>query len=160
MDLLLSMSVEIPWLKQLGRLKKKKTTNNYIMLSLSKEERDSIRARPKKVIRLPTLVGMNWNRRNETLVRKWEKSFAVLSPTLVRTKAHFWWYSLFSARAATLLSQVSRLLSNSRVITIPTAFHVLSQKLGYIESRMLTGLPNLEKKMRKQRSFYYVQRRS
>lgn len=49
---------------------KKKNTNNYIMSSLSKGERDSIRARPKKVIRLPTLVGKNWNRRNETLVRK------------------------------------------------------------------------------------------
>lgn len=45
------------------------------MLSLSKRERDSIKTRPKKVIRLPILVGMNWNRRNESsLVRKGEKS--------------------------------------------------------------------------------------
>jgi hypothetical protein len=35
------------------------------MLSLSKGERDSIKARPKKVIRLPILAGMNWNKRNE-----------------------------------------------------------------------------------------------
>lgn len=40
---------------------KRKKANDYVMLSL----RASIKAMPKKVIRLHIIIRMNWNKRNE-----------------------------------------------------------------------------------------------
>lgn len=151
------------------------------MLSLSKGERDSIKTRPKKVIRLPILVGMNWNRRNESsLVRKGEKSTKVLSPTLVSTKARFRWHSFFSSLGEKRLffhrcPNVPESLNPGFLLTTASlqfqlpfirffvTFGKLSvllrvTELGCIVSGVLTGIQDFEEKARawKQRSIYYT----